>query len=66
MIQNILNENSLNRNSLIVNKSIELSENKERKKWKDIKDKEEINRNNILISNSKISIDIFMNVLNFW
>ena len=60
---NIINENSLNRNSLIVNK--ELSNNKERKNEKDIIIKEEINRNNILINNSKISTDIFMNALNF-
>ena len=33
---NIINENSLNRNSLIVNKSKELSNNKERKNEKDI------------------------------
>jgi hypothetical protein len=58
---NMINENSLNRNNLIVNKSLELSKDKERKNEKDII----INRNNILITNSKISTDIFMNVLNF-
>ena len=62
---NMINENSLNRNNLIVNKSLELSKDKERKNEKDIIDKEEINRNNILITNSKISTDIFMNALNF-
>jgi hypothetical protein len=58
---NMINENSLNRNNLIVNKSLELSKDKERKNEKDII----INRNNILITNSKISTDIFMNALNF-
>ena len=60
---NISNENSLNRNRLKVNK--EISNNKERKIEKDIIVKEEINKNNILITNSKISTDIFMNALNF-
>jgi len=61
---NIINESNINRNSLIVNKSIELSNNK-RKIEKDIIDSEDINKNSILITNSKISTDIFMNVLNF-
>jgi len=64
---NKMSENNFKRNSLINNKSIELSKNKEKQSEKNIieKDKEEINRNNILITNSKISTDIFMNALNF-
>ena len=52
-----------NRNSLKVKK--EVSNNKEKKIEKDIIVKEEINKNNILITNSKISTDIFMNALNY-
>ena len=55
---NKMHEKSVKGNSLIVNKTIELTKNKEI-------DKEEINKNNILITNSKISTDIFMNALNF-
>jgi len=57
---NKMNENSFERNSLINNKSIEFSKNKEKQSEKHIieKDKEEINRNNILINNSKISTDM--------
>ena len=57
-------------NSLMVNKSIELSTNKDGKKEEDKeqeknKEQEEINRNKILVTNSKISADIFMNAFNY-
>lgn len=54
----------------MINKSIELPKNKDEKKEGDKvqernKEQEEINRNKILVTNSKISADIFMNAFNY-
>ena len=58
--KNIINDNIKN-NNLVVNNSIEISINNEKKK-----NEEEIESDrNLLITNSKLSTDIFMNALNF-
>ena len=60
-----INDNNIN-NNLIVNNSIEISINNEKKKENEEEKETDTNKKNkLLITNSKLSTDIFMNALNF-
>ena len=64
-----ISNNNISKNSLVINKSIELTVNKEKsienKKDKSKEKEKEEKDSKFLITNSKISTDIFMNALNY-